>query len=647
MSISYATPSSDNYQTNLTLKILLDSPLIVDFSDNKLKPTYYGDVRFSPNLTLFNPSIYQGSFYFGTSVGGLGFISSSISSLGSQDFCIEAWVKVNSTSNNFNCIVSTIDNVNCSSPGGGALVAGVGGWGGGDPNNHSFQSYQPGNAGTFGQGGDGAYGGPMRGGGGGGGGGHYGGGGGGTGIGSYSYSSGGGGGGSNYISSSFTNTISKKGSETITLPDGTSSTGNPGNGYARITRSSDNSVTNFSFTGSPQTFTVPADDNYTIEVWGAQGGNATDGGITEGGRGGYCKGTIFLTAGTVLYVYVGGQNGYNGGGTGGYGDFESGKPGGGATDVRLGGNTLSDRIIVAGGGGGCGGRGYYSGTTQGVGGAAGENGMNGPGSPDGITLSIDAVAKGFWAYVKYTDGSYDFIREDADPLDTTVWNHVALVRYGSTISLYRNGTKTGEVNCGTKSIKTNTTGRFYIGCFRDEAYYGTLSSLKGNLNDVRITIGNARYTSNFTPPSAFGTSIHTINLSIGDIITFTAPYQNFNPYQEPFSQKFVTFRTDETWTSPKNPGIVTGLPRDTSGSQHFAGWGKIYGVVTENGQPISCMLRLYDYVSGALVAVTHSAPDGSYRFGNLDMTRIYTLVAYDPNKNYNSIIRDLIKPERM
>jgi hypothetical protein len=650
MSIFYAVPSIDNYQTNLTLKILLDNPFIIDFSNNNLKPTRYGDVRFSPNLTSFNPSIYQGSFYFGTSVGGLGFVNSSISSLGSQDFCIEAWVKVNSTSNNFNCIVSTIDNVNYSAPGGGALAAGVGGWGGNGASGVNFSSFQPGDAGTFGQGGKGGDGIWLRSGGGGGGGGYYGGGGGGVSIVQYGYCAGGGGGGSNYISSSFTNTISKKGSETITLPNGTSSTGNPGNGYARITRSGDNSVTNFSFTGSSQTFTVPADDDYTIEVWGAQGGNATYGGTTEGGRGGYCKGTIFLTAGTVLYIYVGGQNGYNGGGAGGAGDpgngHEPGRPGGGATDVKLGGNTLSDRIIVAGGGGGCGGKGSYSGTTLGIGGAAGENGMNGPAAPDGITLSIDVVAKGFWAYVKYTDGSYDFIREDANPLDTSVWNHIALVRYGSTISLYRNGTKTGEVNCGTKSIKTNTTGRFYIGCFRDEANYGTLSSLKGNLNDVRITIGNARYTSNFTP-SAFGTSNHTIDLSVGDTITFTAPKQNFDPYQEPFSQKFILTRTDETLSSPKNLGVVTGLPRDTSGSQHFAGWGKIYGVVTENAQPISCMLRLYDYVSGALVAITHSASDGSYQFGNVDMSRIYTLVAYNPSKNYNSIIRDLIKPERM
>jgi hypothetical protein len=130
-------------------------------------------------------------------------------------------------------------------------------------------------------------------------------------------------------------------------------------------------------------------------------------------------------------------------------------------------------------------------------------------------------------------------------------------------------------------------------------------------------------------------------------LSYIAPYQNLNLYQEPFVQKFQLTRVDETWNSPKQEGIVIGLPKDTSGSQSFAGYGKIYGVVTENAQPISCFLRLYDYKSGALVATTHSDENGSYKFENINMSKIYTLVAYNPSKNYNSIIRDLIKPERM
>jgi hypothetical protein len=49
--------------------------------------------------------------------------------------------------------------------------------------------------------------------------------------------------------------------------------------------------------------------------------------------------------GKTLYVLVGGQNGYNGGGTFGY-------TGGGATDIRSKSDDLSTRLVVAGGGGG-------------------------------------------------------------------------------------------------------------------------------------------------------------------------------------------------------------------------------------------------------------------------------------------------------
>ena len=64
---------------------------------------------------------------------------------------------------------------------------------------------------------------------------------------------------------------------------------------------------------------------------------------------------------TTFAVYVGGQGkccpdgigGYNGGGRGG-GCCDWGGGGGGATDIRIGGTGLNNRILVAGGGGGSG-----------------------------------------------------------------------------------------------------------------------------------------------------------------------------------------------------------------------------------------------------------------------------------------------------
>ena len=118
-----------------------------------------------------------------------------------------------------------------------------------------------------------------------------------------------------------------------------------------------NKVQDFTYTGSEQTYTVPADGYYKIEAWGAQGWpEVTD---LNTGLGGYTSGYIYLTKGENLYVYVGQGNG-NGqniaafnNGTPNYGGYS----GGGATDIRLVGGTWTDatsinsRIMVAGGGG--------------------------------------------------------------------------------------------------------------------------------------------------------------------------------------------------------------------------------------------------------------------------------------------------------
>ena len=72
---------------------------------------------------------------------------------------------------------------------------------------------------------------------------------------------------------------------------------------------------NYEYTGEIQTFTAPADGEYQLETWGAQGQDLDDGNVfARGGYGAYSVGKISLTAGQTLYIGVGGQNGYNGGG---------------------------------------------------------------------------------------------------------------------------------------------------------------------------------------------------------------------------------------------------------------------------------------------------------------------------------------------
>ena len=133
----------------------------------------------------------------------------------------------------------------------------------------------------------------------------------------------------------------------------------------------------FNYTAGVQTFTAPVTGNYTVTLFGAQGGNGLN---TTGGLGGQATGSLALTAGQTISVYVGGKGGnaggvmgWNGGGQGGIdsGAGQHGGSGGGATDIRAGGNALANRVIVAGGGAG-GGRdaatgvgGGTSGTTSG------------------------------------------------------------------------------------------------------------------------------------------------------------------------------------------------------------------------------------------------------------------------------------------
>lgn len=163
----------------------------------------------------------------------------------------------------------------------------------------------------------------------------------------------------------------------------------------------------FDYVGTTgQLFTAPQTGYYKLETWGAQGGDAgekiiySDGTpirntVWHGGYGAYAKGTIYLTSGSELYVYVGGKGGdsytfwdnpfridkddngniirslytyryggaggFNGGGKGGngHGNWSGVGGGGGATHIATVSGELHELenkkgsiLIVAAGGGG-------------------------------------------------------------------------------------------------------------------------------------------------------------------------------------------------------------------------------------------------------------------------------------------------------
>ena len=148
-------------------------------------------------------------------------------------------------------------------------------------------------------------------------------------------------------------------------------------------------VQNFAYTGKVQTVDLPK-GKYKLEVWGAQGGynKQTD---YPGGKGGYSVGTIALANTTKLYIYVGGEGsssytvgqkldgGFNGGGFALAHNWGRGS-GGGASDIRVGSDSLYSRVVVAGGGGG------NTGTTTAM--TVANLGGHGGGSQGGVSPSM-------------------------------------------------------------------------------------------------------------------------------------------------------------------------------------------------------------------------------------------------------------------
>ena len=63
----------------------------------------------------------------------------------------------------------------------------------------------------------------------------------------------------------------------------------------------------FNYTGSMQTISLPA-GNYSIQCWGADGGDATNGSAPmSGGKGGYSSGVYANPSTATFSIYVGGD----------------------------------------------------------------------------------------------------------------------------------------------------------------------------------------------------------------------------------------------------------------------------------------------------------------------------------------------------
>ena len=114
----------------------------------------------------------------------------------------------------------------------------------------------------------------------------------------------------------------------------------------------------------------------------------------------------------------------------------------------------------------------------------------GSGTTDKIVIAFIGSSSGNAYYL--LNGSTVISGTAAPTLNA--WNHIALVKNGSTTTLYLSGTSIGT----TTSVPTSSSKQVVLGV----DFSTSTAPYFGYIDDFRITQGYARYTANFTPPTS-------------------------------------------------------------------------------------------------------------------------------------------------
>jgi hypothetical protein len=117
-----------------------------------------------------------------------------------------------------------------------------------------------------------------------------------------------------------------------------------------------------------------------------------------------------------------------------------------------------------------------------------------PNSTNGAYWNLGLTSIGRAQFTTLTSGGVNVTAPSIIP--TAQWVHVAVTRASGRIDLWINGTSVANATGNTDNISSSglRIGR--------NAFAPSDSFWSGNMDDIRITKGVARYTANFTPPSA-------------------------------------------------------------------------------------------------------------------------------------------------
>lgn len=209
------------------------------------------------------------------------------------------------------------------------------------------------------------------------------------------------------------------------------------------------------------------------------------------------------------------------------------------------------------------------------------------------------------------------------------WNHVAITRESGQLRIFVNGVLDAPAVTYTTSLRYNAA-TFYVGAqgiSRNSTY-----DFNGYIDDVRVTRGVARYTSDFTPPGAIEYfdlyDLANINLYVTESVTYA-------PYAPPANTQLTLSATSF--------GAIRG-------GTEFGGRGRIAGTVKNKADPVDTpvyrRVRLIYDRDGSCLAETWSDPStGNYVFENINPTLKYTVLSYDHTGQFRAVAADSLTPE--
>lgn len=175
------------------------------------------------------------------------------------------------------------------------------------------------------------------------------------------------------------------------------------------------------------------------------------------------------------------------------------------------------------------------------------------------------------------------------------WYHVAISRAAGVCRMFVDGVVQATASySGAVSFANNGT---WIG---SNGWDGANSYLDGRIDELRVTKGLARYTADFSPPTAA------------------------LDYQPPGLQVLDGLQQRSFWG---RRGVIAGT------------------TYVNNSIAPNRKVRLYDRRLGTLVAETWSDAAGHYQFGHLIEGREYVAMALDgPVVQYNAVVQDRVIP---